>query len=379
MKKFNLLVDCSYIIEIPSSADSIHLYTGRLLQGLQNSPVFNVTALVGTGMEDYINTLACYDVDKIVVDLRKTVINRSIDRLFSLIPFEKELQKREIDVVVTPCHVDSRFFFQKRYRHHFIVHDFIIHQELRERLHCWTYACVRIWRKILFRKVRYFISISEETRKELLRYKNKDSDVIYNSIPFNFQIHEEPVKEICGQKYILDVNRFELYKNAETLIKALYLLKDKIPHVLYLKGLNSRKSDIPYLQSVVSELKMDNRVYFDASNRSEAEMRWLYSHADLLVSPSLKEGFGWTPIEAAVLKTPVLISGIDVLKEVTCGKIPTFDPYSPKDLAEKIHHTLQNPPSYDERENLARFYKERYSLQRQIDQLTKVLLSHLHN
>jgi glycosyltransferase involved in cell wall biosynthesis len=175
------------------------------------------------------------------------------------------------------------------------------------------------------------------------------------------------------------VNRFELYKNAETLIKALYLLKDKIPHVLYLKGLNSRNSDIPYLQSVVSELKMDNRVYFDASNRSEAEMRWLYSHADLLVSPSLKEGFGWTPIEAAVLKTPVLISGIDVLKEVTCGKIPTFDPYSPKDLAEKIHHTLQNPPSYDERENLARFYKERYSLQRQIDQLTKVLLSHLHN
>ena len=379
MRKFNLLVDCSYIIEIPSYTVSIHLYTGRLLQGLQNSPVFNVTALVGTGMEDYINTLACYDVDKIVVDLRKTVINRSIDRLFSLIPFENELQMRGIDVVVTPYHVDSRFFFPKRYRHHFIVHDFIFHQTLRERLHSWMYACVRIWRKILFWKVRYFISISEETRKELLRYKNKDSDVIYNSIPFNFQIQEEPVKEICGQKYILDVNRFELYKNAETLIKALYLFKDKIPHVLYLKGFNSRNSVILYLQSVVSELKMDNRVYFDASNRSEAEMRWLYSHADLLVSPSLKEGFGWTPIEAAVLKTPVLISDIDVLKEVTCGKIPTFDPYSPKDLAEKIHHTLQNPPSYDERENLARFYKERYSLQRQIDQLTKVLLSHLRN
>jgi hypothetical protein len=76
--------------------------------------VFNVAALVGAGMEEYINTLACYDVDKIVVDLRKTVINRSIDRLFSLIPFEKELQKREIDVVVTPCHVDSRFFFPKK-------------------------------------------------------------------------------------------------------------------------------------------------------------------------------------------------------------------------------------------------------------------------
>ena len=83
MKKYNLLIDCSFITEIPSSANSIHLYTGRLLQGLRNSPIFNVTALVGKGMEYYINTLAKYDIDKIIVDLQKSVTySIAIDRLF---------------------------------------------------------------------------------------------------------------------------------------------------------------------------------------------------------------------------------------------------------------------------------------------------------
>jgi len=380
MKKYHLLLDCSYIREVPSSPVSVFIFAGRLFQGLRLSTAFDVTALVCKGMENYIDSLAGYCVDKIAVDIQDTVTHSiALDRLLALIPFEQELRARNIDVVITPHHIESRYFFPKRYHHHFIVHDFIYRERLRENSPKWKYACVSLWRWILFRKVRYFISISEGTRKELLKYKKKDSDVLYNSIPFDFQMQEEPVKAVYGQKYILDVNRFELYKNAETLIRALYELKDKIPHVLYLKGYNSRYSDIKYLQSVVSELKMDNRVVFDASNRSEGEMRWLYTHADLLVSPSLIEGFGWTPIEAAVLKTPVLISDIDVLKEVTCGKIPTFDPYSVEDLANKMLSILKCPLSMEEREALSAFYQERYSLTRQMEGLTSILLGHLND
>ena len=378
-KKVHLLLDCSYIREIPSAPDSIHIYAGRLFQGLRLSTTFDVTALVRKGLEDYIDSLAGYCVEKIVVDIQDTVTHSiALDRFLGVVPFENELRTRHIDVVLTPYHIDCRYFFPKRYRQHFIVHDFIFRKRLRENNPKWKYACICLWRRILFRRAR-FISISEETRKELLKYKKKDSDVLYNSIPFDFQKQEVLVKAVYGQKYILDVNRFELYKNAETLIRALYELKDKIPHVLYLKGYNSRCSDVNYLQSVVSKLKMVNRVVFDTSNRSEEEMRWLYAHADLFVSPSLKEGFGWTPIEAAALKTPVLISDIDVLKEVTCGKIPTFDPYSVEDLANKMLSILECPPSMGEREALSAFYQERYSLKRQIDGLTSILLGHLND
>jgi glycosyltransferase involved in cell wall biosynthesis len=373
-RKHHLLIDCSYIREIPSAPDSVHIYAGRLFQGLRLSTTFDVTALVCKGMEKYIDDLAGYCVDKIVVDIHDTVTHSiALDRFLSLIPFEQELRARSIDVVITPCHVEGRYFFPKRYRHYSIVHDFIYREGLRENTPKWKYACVCLWRRILFRRVR-FISISGETRKELLKYKKRDSDVLYNSIPFDFQKQEEPVKAVYGQKYILDVNRFERYKNAETLIRALYELKDRIPHVLYLKGYNSSNSDINYLQNVVSKLKMDHRVVFDTSNRSEEEMRWLYAHADLFVSPSLKEGFGWTPIEAAVLGVPVLISDIDVLKETTCGKMPTFDPYSVEDLANKMLSILKCPPSMEQREALSAFYQERYSLKRHIDGLTSILL-----
>ena len=95
----------------------------------------------------------------------------------------------------------------------------------------------------------------------------------------------------------------------------------------------------------------------------------------MFVSPSLKEGFGFTPIEAAILKTPVLVSDIEVFKEISCGKIPTFAPSSPEDLAQHIMAILNNPPSEQEREELAEFFLHRYSLENQIRRLEEIMES----
>lgn len=57
--------------------------------------------------------------------------------------------------------------------------------------------------------------------------------------------------------------------------------------------------------------------------------------------------------------------------------MPTFDPYSPEDLAEKMLMILKNPPSRESREELSRFYQEKYSLKRQIDSLTELFLRNL--
>ncbi len=170
---------------------------------------------------------------------------------------------------------------------------------------------------------------------------------------------------------------FDKRKNTETLVNAFYLVKDKIPHVLYIKGNKNPGEEYEQLMEIISDRDMSDRVIIDCTYRSEGEMRYLYSHADLFVSPSLKEGFGWTPIEAAIMGAPVLVSDINVLKEVTCGKVPTFDPYSPEDLAEKMLMILKNPPSRESREELSRFYQEKYSLKRQIDSLTELFLRNL--
>lgn len=366
MKKHHLLIDCSFFYHLCSENLSIELYTGRLLQGFRNSEVFDVTVIVWKGFESRINNLAGYEVPKIIIDGHHHVTPWPIvDRILGLIPFKKELKARKIDVVLMPFHLQCRLFFPKRYHQHVIVHDLI---SQNDKIGIFKF----FYHKFLLNKVSHYISISEGTRKALKQEEGIDSMVVHNSIPFDFTIQEEQVKCISGSKYILDVNRFQKNKNPQTLIQAFSLVKDKIPHLLYLKG--DSYNDTAGIEKLVSDLNMEGRVIIDRNYRSEREMRYLYSHADLFVSPSLKEGFGWTPIEAAILKVPVLVSDIEVLREVTCNRLPLFNPHSPEELARKMVDILNNPPSMEAREESAKFYLEKYSLQNQINLLTEVLL-----
>lgn len=129
--------------------------------------------------------------------------------------------------------------------------------------------------------------------------------------------------------------------------------------------------------SSIRQMHLEDRTIIDTSMRTEGEMRWLYTHADLFVTPSLKEGFGYTPIEAAVLKTPVLVSDIPTLREVTQGKLETFDPHLPEELAEKMLKMIANPPSEKEKDDIAMFFLKEYSLEKQIEQFTKVILKNI--
>ena len=377
MKKYHLLIDCSFFHHLCAENLSLELYTGKLLQGFRNSEVFDVTAIAWKGLESGLDELAGYEVPKIIIDEHDIVTPWPVvDRVLGLISFIKELRARKIDIVLTPHFYQCRLFFPKKYHQHIVVHDLIIGVDLGKKMGKCKLLAQKLYHWILVHKVPHYISISEVTRKELKQEEGVDSTVIHNSIPFDFAIQEEPVNSISGNKYILDVNRFHKSKNPYTLIHAFSLIKEKIPHLLYLKGDNY--NDTAEIEELITHLNLKDRIIIDKTYRSEGEMRFLYSHADLFVSPSLKEGFGWTPIEAAILKVPVLISNIEALREVTCNRLPLFDPYSPEDLAEKMLKILNNPPSKEAREKLADFYQEKYSLKRQIDKLTEVLLQRIH-
>ena len=48
-----------------------------------------------------------------------------------------------------------------------------------------------------------------------------------------------------------------------------------------------------------------------------------------------------------------------------------------EDLAKKMLSTLETPPSMEERVALSAFYQEKYSLKKQIDVLTTIILDHI--
>ena len=264
------------------------------------------------------------------------------------------------------------FFFPQNIRQFGIVHDMFLYDRKAEKGKVFSFFW-RKYQKNLLNKFAGLISISEITRKELLKREGFDSAIVHNSIPLDVTISEEPVGRVNGKRYILDVNRFYKYKNVETLIRALGLLKNDIPHVLYLKGYQEDEKDLRYHENIAKEVGVEDRVIFDMDYRTKGELRYLYSHTDLFVSPSKSEGFGYTPVEAIVFKAPVLVSDIEVFEEVLCGKIPTFDPNSPEDLAKKMLSIISNPPSEQERSDLSEYFLNRYSLENQIKNLVAVM------
>ena len=373
----NILIDYTSFKVILKGAVSIHIFTARLLQGFNQSKQFHPILAVWRGMEDYWDNLVGFHVDKIIVDEKdKVTPSAKLDRVFALIPFEKELKTRDIRAVITPEYAPYMFIYPRKYHQHLIIHDlFLLHYPKKKSF--WGEIYRRFMLMVATTRVPHLISISQSTRKDVLKFSHHDSDVVYNSIPFDFQVEEIPVPEINGKPFILDVNRFQEYKNAQLLIRAFSLIKDQIPHLLYFKGVKSKTESYTHLEKLSKELGIENRVIFDISYRSEGEMRYLYTHADMFVTPSLAEGFGYTPIEAAVLKTPVLISDIPTLREITHDKLETFNPYSPEELAEKMLNIISSPPSPETLESIAAFYLKEYSLERQIERLTEVIMHNL--
>ena len=375
--KYNLLIDCASF-DRGLNICSLDYYVIRLIKGFYEDGVFQVFVLVDEKKKFLFDELVGIDVPKIVINQEK-IVSFWAQRLLGIIPFKKELKSKRIDVVLKTDLFTCNYYFGKTYHHHVIVHDMFPYYSVKNTMGPIRYQLWRFFRKVLTSKVKHFITISEATRKELLSLEGKDSDVVYNSLPFDYSVNETIVDSVRNIHYILYVSRFEKYKNAETLIRAFARIKDSYNHVLYLKGDMHHPRDYQELKCLVSDLGLDDRVIFDRRHLTEGEMRYLYSHADLFVHPSLKEGFGWTPIEAAVLKTPVIVSDIDVIKEVTCGRIPVFTPDSPEDLAYMMVKTLNNPPSNEEREQLKLFYMNRYSLKNQIDRMTEVIIHNLDN
>ena len=73
------------------------------------------------------------------------------------------------------------------------------------------------------------------------------------------------------------------------------------------------------------------------------DLRALYSLADLLLFPSLAEGFGWPVIEAQACGCPVLCGSIEPFPEVTRGTARMHDPADEPGFATELLRLLAQP------------------------------------
>ncbi len=179
-------------------------------------------------------------------------------------------------------------------------------------------------------------------KSELLRATQLQEDSIdvvplaYDSGVFHPR-RVEGKKDFCDrygikERYILFVGNLFGYKNVKTLIRAFQNIREKIGHCLVIVGRKELASE---------QLPADSRILYTDYVPDE-DLAKFYSYADMLVHPSLSEGFGLTPLEAMACGTPVISSSSSSLPEVIGDAGLLFDPRDSEALSRLILTVISN-------------------------------------
>lgn len=226
---------------------------------------------------------------------------------------------------------------------------------------------------ISFRHADVLMAISQYTKEDVERhfpYVDKSKiKVVYNSVNL-IPNSQKPLAEL-PENYILWVNTIDINKNIMTFLKAFNELKDRKEDVVIV----SKK--FPYWYDVclpyIKKQGIENRIHV-LSGISDEELRYLYEHANLFVTCSTRESFGYTPIEAAVYKCPVISTRCEALADTTQDKLFYYEhPFDHEELASKIQQVLNNPPTEAQLEEISTFFKMKYDIYNQKKEILQLL------
>ncbi|WP_270568890.1 glycosyltransferase [Coprobacter secundus] len=365
-----ILIDCSFMNS--TQVSGVYNCTYRLLNGFKdlNDVTLEIHIIIQPQEKEYFTKLFT-SFTLLLLPKRLSMVIKKIPHLKGYIYssfIDKYIVKKNIDIFFCPyISIDS--LFCSKAKQVGILHDaqtYILKKNQFVKGKIYKFFMDRILDKNTF-----IVTISEEARKNIqkqLPYIKAPLYLIHNSVIVSRKMIG--VKDIENQKYILFVNTLMEYKNIETLIRAFFLIKDKIPHILLIKARSTefwQKKMIP----LINDLKLMNRVVLYEKNLSDEEMAFLYNKAEIFVSTSLMEGFGYTPIEAAIYKTSVITTKIPVILETSKGLFHYYEPAKDyKILSSTIYNLLQNP---DSSETLSDISKKLESLYLPVEQARKFI------
>lgn len=203
------------------------------------------------------------------------------------------------------------------------------------------------------RRADALIAISEYTRQtlvEALGLPGERIHVVYPGIDRR-QFYSRPVPDAfrlryglhCDQRYLLFVGSEDPRKNLPTLIRAFARVKRQRPDTKLLKvGPAQFARERAKLLSLVDALGLQHDVRF-FNYISDEDLPLFYNVADVLVMPSLYEGFGFPVAEAMACGTPVVCARAGSLPEVVGDAGIQVDPCDVDSLVSALLAVLEDP------------------------------------
>lgn len=181
------------------------------------------------------------------------------------------------------------------------------------------------------------LTVSEFSKRRICEWANIHSDkvvVVGNGVSEEFNLNVD--KYNPGYKYVLIVGNRKKHKNEISSLMAFSNSGISKDIKLILTGNPSED-----LTAKINELKIEDRVKF-LGNVSNEMLASLYSGAELLLFPSLYEGFGLPVVEAMACGVPVITSNTTSLPEIANGAACLVDPLKVEDISNAIFNVCND-------------------------------------
>jgi glycosyltransferase involved in cell wall biosynthesis len=194
------------------------------------------------------------------------------------------------------------------------------------------------------------LAISDFARREALdlvpgaRAVRIDAGVSPNFIELAAGPADGAVLRGIAKPFLLYVGAFDWRKNVAAVVEAFALLDPLLRRRLqFVLAGESHLHSLEKIRAAWARAGLDGQALRILGHVTDAMLVQLYKQADLVIQPSLMEGFGLTALEAMYCGAPVIAADAGALPEIVGDARVLFDPKKPAAIAARIGEMLSDP------------------------------------
>ena len=185
-----------------------------------------------------------------------------------------------------------------------------------------------------------------------------------------------------GTVRLLFVSHYNYYRNFETLLKALAVLKQRLQsrkfRLVFTCELTDTANPGNYrteqARQLIRKLDIENESV-QLGSIAYSQLHNVYRACDLYVTPAYTETFAHPLVEAMASGLPIVASDIPVHREITAGAALFFEKFSPTDLADRVAELLNSPPLCAELRAAGLLRSATFSWKQHVDRLVDAAAS----
>ncbi len=228
------------------------------------------------------------------------------------------------------------------------VHDLIFEQIPAYAGGRWVRGYYRPMMRLALRRAAKVVAVSDWTKGELLSYyRLAPAKVVVvpeaAAAGFRHPLDEHWLADVrrrlgLPERYVLAIGARRPHKNLGAAVRAFAQVQGEVPHTLVIVG----RAEPRYRDDVAAALRELGRGVRvrELSTVAEDDLPGLYALADVLLMPSLYEGFGLPALEAMACGTPVIAADRTSLPAVVGEAGVLVDVTAPGALAAALRQVL---------------------------------------